>query len=70
MQMLIKIVISNRISFGENGFKYFIGLKDAEKVNPLCIQNSVDIQSKVSIISIDSVFKIGKRCYPQVLRRI
>ena len=40
MQMLIKIVISNRIAFGENGFKYFIGLKDAEKVNPLCKMHS------------------------------
>ena len=32
-----KIVVSNKISFGKNGFKYFIGNKDAKKIGPLCI---------------------------------
>ena len=26
-----KIVVSNEVSFGEKGFKYFIGYKDAKK---------------------------------------
>ena len=26
-----KIVVSNKVSFGKNGFKYFIGDKDAKK---------------------------------------
>ena len=26
-----KIVVSNKISFGKKGFKYFIGLKNAKK---------------------------------------
>ena len=32
-----KIVLSNKISFGKNDFKYFIGSKDAKKIRPLCI---------------------------------
>ena len=31
-EKLIKIVLSNQISFGRKGFKYFIGYKDAEKL--------------------------------------
>ena len=31
-----KIVVSNKVSFGRKGFKYFIGYKDA-KIRPLCI---------------------------------
>ena len=27
-----KIVVSNKVSFGGNGFKYFIGQKDAKNV--------------------------------------
>ena len=33
----LKIVVSNKVSFGKKGFKYFIGSKDANKVRPLCI---------------------------------
>ena len=32
-----KIVVSNKISFGKNDFKYFIGYKDAKKIRLLCI---------------------------------
>ena len=32
-----KIVVSNKVSFGRNGFKYFIGSKDGKKVRSLCI---------------------------------
>ena len=32
-----KIVVSNKISFGKNGFKYFIGYKDAKEIIPLYI---------------------------------
>ena len=32
-----KIVVSNKVSFGKNDFKYFIGDKHAEKSKPLCI---------------------------------
>ena len=31
-----KILVSNKISFGKNNFKYFIGYKDAKKLRPLC----------------------------------
>ena len=32
-----EIVVSNKVSFGRKGFKYFIGCKDAERIRPLCI---------------------------------
>ena len=32
-----KIVVSNNVSFGKKGFKYFIGHKDVKKIRPLCI---------------------------------
>ena len=32
-----KIVVSNKISFGKNDFKYFIGYKNAKKIRRLCI---------------------------------
>ena len=32
-----KIVVSNKVSIGKKGFKYFIGYKDAKKTRPLCI---------------------------------
>ena len=32
-----KIVLSNKLPFGKQDFKYFIGYKDAEKIRPLCI---------------------------------
>ena len=32
-----KIVVSNKVSFGKNGFKYFTGYKDDKKIIPLCI---------------------------------
>ena len=28
-----KIVVSNKVRFGKKGFKYFIGYKDAKKLN-------------------------------------
>ena len=28
-----KIVVSNKVSFGTKGFKFFIGLKDAKKID-------------------------------------
>ena len=31
-----KIVLSNKVSFGKKGFKYFIGYED-DKIKPLCI---------------------------------
>ena len=27
-----KIIVSNKVSFGKKGFKYFIGYKDAKKI--------------------------------------
>ena len=30
-------IVSNKVSFSKNGFKYFIGHKDANKIRPLCI---------------------------------
>ena len=32
-----KIVLSNKVLFVNQDFKYFIGYKDAKKTNPLCI---------------------------------
>ena len=33
-----KIAVSNKVSFGKKGFKYFIGYKDAKKSRPcICI---------------------------------
>ena len=32
-----KIIVSNRVSFGKEGFKYFIGYKDNKKARPLYI---------------------------------
>ena len=32
-----KIVVSNKVSFGKKGIKYFIGWKDAKKIRPLLI---------------------------------
>ena len=32
-----KIVVSNKLPFGNQDFKYFIGFKDAKKVKPLYI---------------------------------
>ena len=32
-----KILVSNEVSFGKKGFKYFIGYKDAKKIRPVCI---------------------------------
>ena len=31
------IVVSNKVCFGKNGFKYFIGYKYDKKIIPLCI---------------------------------
>ena len=31
------MAVSNKVSFGKKGFKYFIGYKDAKKIRPLCI---------------------------------
>ena len=32
-----KIVVSNKVSFGKKGFKYFIGYKDTKENRPFCI---------------------------------
>ena len=32
-----KLVVSNRVSFGEKGFKHFIDYKYAKKKGPLCM---------------------------------
>ena len=32
-----KTVVFNKLSFGKQDFKYFIGYKDSEKIRPLCI---------------------------------
>ena len=30
-----EIIISNKVSFGKNGFKYFIGYQNDQKIRPL-----------------------------------
>ena len=32
-----KKIVSNKVSFGKKGFKYFIGYKDASKIRPSCV---------------------------------
>ena len=32
-----KRFVSDKVSFGKKGFKYFIGYKDSKKIRPLCI---------------------------------
>ena len=32
-----KLVVSRKFLFGEKGFKYYFGYKDAKKVRPLCV---------------------------------
>ena len=32
-----KTAVSNKVSFGKSGFKYFIGYKDGKKIKHLCI---------------------------------
>ena len=32
-----KIVVSDKSKYSDNGFKYFIGYKESEMVQPLCI---------------------------------
>ena len=34
---MLVIVVSNKLPFGKEDFKYFIGYKDAKKIRPLCI---------------------------------
>ena len=33
-----KMVVSNKLPFGKQGFKYFIGYKDSEKIRPLSVR--------------------------------
>ena len=37
MIVINEIVSSNKLPFGKQDFKYFIGYKDSEKIRPLCI---------------------------------
>ena len=32
-----KVLVSNKVAFGEKGFKYFIGFKDGRNLRPLCV---------------------------------
>ena len=32
-----KIVVSNKVCFCKNAFKYFIGYRDGKKIKPVCI---------------------------------
>ena len=32
-----EIVVSNKLPFGKDDFKHFIGYKDDKKIRPLCI---------------------------------
>ena len=37
LNIINTILVSNEVSFGKKGFKYFIGYKDAKKIRPVCI---------------------------------
>ena len=37
LNIINKILVSNEVSFGKKGFKYFISYKDAKKIRPVCI---------------------------------
>ena len=32
-----KIIVFNKLPFGKQDFKFFIGYKDAKKIRPICI---------------------------------
>ena len=32
-----RIEVSNKLPFGKQDFRYFVGYKDSEKIRPLCI---------------------------------
>ena len=35
--MVISIIVASKVSSSKNGFKYFIGYKNAKKIRALCI---------------------------------
>ena len=35
-----KVILYDTVSFGKNGFKYFIGYKDDKKVKQLCVMST------------------------------
>ena len=37
LNIINKILVSNEVSFGKKGFKYFIGYEDAKKIRPVYI---------------------------------
>ena len=37
LNIINKILVSNEVSFGKKGFKYFISYKEAKKIRPVCI---------------------------------
>ena len=51
-----KIIVFNKLPFGKQDFKFFIGYKDAKKIRPLCI-----FQTKMIIYKRD--FDNTKRMY-------
>ena len=69
-----KIVVSNKVSFGKIGLKYFIGYKDSKKIRPLCkflpemgaCRRDFDETKYISFFTIDdelieNIMKFGKK---------
>ena len=69
-----KIVVSNKVSFGKMGLKYFIGYKDSKKIRPLCkffpemgtCRRDFDETKYISFLTkddelIENIMKFGKK---------
>ena len=81
-----EVVVSNKISFGKNGFKYFIGFKDfqrlkakvksyEEKINTNFRSDKIPKEGShsicLSLVLIDSVYRTDNNYYLQgVFRRV
>ena len=61
MIVINEIVVSNKLPFGKQDFKYFIGYKDSEKIRRLCIFHSQMIICKRSFDENRCIYFFVKR---------
>ena len=52
--MVISIIVASKVSSGKNGFKYFIGYKNAKKIRALCIFFQTWINIEDILIKLDT----------------
>ena len=65
-----KIVVSNKIPFGKQDFKYFIGYKDSKKIKSLSILRlRMGMYKRDFLIKVENaliiIMKLGKQQYCQ-----